>query len=92
MHFCASDSCRFRIGTLVGKYIISSVGDMVIHGKSVEVGSGRKYETMVFDHEGDCVCGCGLACHNGRELESCGYNDAKSATEGHLEMCKKYAK
>ena len=36
--------------------------------------------------------GCGKPHHNGSELERRGYNDAKSAAEGHLEMCKKYAK
>ena len=91
MHFCASSSCRFRMGTLVGKHIISTVGDMLLDNKVVEVGCDRKYETMVFEREYDCTCGCGLACHNGSELEMRGYNDAKSATQGHLEMCQKYA-
>ncbi len=80
------------MGTLVGKFIVSTVGDMFQNGKLVEVGSGRKYETMVFEHESNCPCGCGNPHHNGYELECRGYNDAKSATEGHMEMCKKYAK
>ncbi len=92
LHFIASDSCRFRMGTLVGKFIISTVGDMFLNGKLVEVGCDRKYETMVFEYDSECSCGCGKPNHDGSELEMRGYNDAKSATEGHLEMCKKYAK
>lgn len=61
-----------------------------------EIGYGRKYETMVFvvgDHR--CTsndCGCGLPMPtNWSELETAAYNDAGSATRGHLAICEKYA-
>ncbi len=55
-----------------------------------EIGCGRTYETMVFRFEGVCEsedCGCGLPDIVPNELDLEGYNDAKSATDGHYAMC-----
>lgn len=60
-----------------------------------EIGCDRKYETMVFLAGKPCDapgCGCGLPAIDGSELDSGSYNDAKSATEGHMELCQKYAR
>lgn len=62
----------------------------------VEVGYGRKYETMVF-RAGDerCAtadCSCGMPIPSEwDELDSGGYNDAGGATRGHYAMCEKWA-
>ena len=59
-----------------------------------EIGCGRKYETMVFVAGVPCSakgCGCGLPAISGSELDADGYNDAGSATAGHLSLCNKYA-
>lgn len=59
-----------------------------------EIGCGRFYETMVFRAGKPCMakgCGCGLPSISGSELESDGYNDMKSATEGHRALCNKVA-
>lgn len=62
----------------------------------VEIGCDRKYETMVFRSSGrrcetpDCGCGLPLVDEWG-ELDSDGYNDARSAREGHLAMCAKWS-
>lgn len=60
-----------------------------------EIGCGRKYETMVFKvSENICdskECGCGLPEIVPSELDADGYNDAKSATQGHYAMCEKWA-
>jgi hypothetical protein len=59
-----------------------------------QVGCDRLYETMVFragrpcDAEG---CNCGLPSASGEELDFGGYNDAKSATEGHYKMIEKWS-
>jgi len=43
--------------------------------------------------EGDLECGaCGLPEISGRELDFAGYNDAASATKGHLKLCRKWAR
>ncbi|RMG89795.1 MAG: hypothetical protein D6706_20640 [Chloroflexi bacterium] len=59
-----------------------------------EIGYGRKYETMVFMAGKPCDapgCCCGFPTHNGLEEDSAAYNDARSANEGHMEMCLKWA-
>lgn len=62
----------------------------------VEIGAGRTYETMVFRASGErcdaegCDCGMPLVDAWG-ELDSDGYNDARSAREGHLAMCEKWS-
>lgn len=53
-----------------------------------DVGLDRKYETMVFRADGEvCPCGCGLPLVDGDCLGFRGYNDAKSAREGHMAEC-----
>lgn len=56
------------------------------------IGCDRKYETMVFVAGKPCGCGCGLPTTDGNEKHFKGYNDAKSAREGHMKLCRKFAK
>ena len=61
-----------------------------------DIGCNRKYETMVFkiDPNNRCTeptCGCGLPEIDGYEQDFGGYNIAKDATAGHMELCQKYA-
>lgn len=37
-------------------------------------------------------CGCGLPSINGMELDFAGYNDAGSATKGHMKLVKKWSR
>ena len=58
-----------------------------------DIGFGRKYETMVFKAGKPCdapKCSCGLPSIDGSEIDSHGYNTAKSATEGHMFLVEKY--
>ena len=58
------------------------------------IGCDRTYETMVFKAGAPCTakgCGCGLPTIDGSELDFKGYNDAASATAGHMAMVAKYA-
>lgn len=57
-----------------------------------EIGLERKFETMVFEAGEPCPCGCGLPQINGSDLDMDCYNDAPSATAGHLKMCRKYSR
>ena len=64
----------------------------------IEIGSGRKYETMVFrvdkercDEEG-CECEGQPRIAEWGELDSDAYNDARSARDGHMAMCAKWAR
>lgn len=59
-----------------------------------EIGGDRTYETMVFRACKPCTaegCACGLPEIDGSEVAAAGYNDAGSATAGHLEMCERFA-
>ncbi len=95
-HFIASNSCRFRMATVVGDFVVSTVGDNRSWGKGekLEVGCDRFYETMIFfakkDNGNECDC-CQYVI-SGDGLETIGYNDSKSAFDGHMEMCNKYAR
>jgi hypothetical protein len=97
-HFIGARSCQFRLNTLVGEFIVSTVGEYYPHGleqeKPSSIGSDRLYETMVFRATGKCDtegCGCGMPTHNGSELDFEPYNDRAAATVGHRAMCERWA-
>ncbi len=63
-----------------------------------ELGPGRLYETMVFkavksSKKGDRACAsCPFQMASGSDLDFTGYMTGKEAYEGHMKMCKKWAK
>jgi hypothetical protein len=123
-HFICGDDCRFHMATLVGPWVVSTVGEWLPDSSSwhiyagsigvelegrgdarradflnkvgyIEIGSGRAYETMVFEAGKRCDvggCGCGMPSISGSELDFDGYNDAGAATRGHNEMCEKWSR
>lgn len=52
-HFICADSCRFRRNTLIEfgnkRWVVSTVGNMVLSGKTETIGLERYYETMAFE-------------------------------------------
>lgn len=92
LHFICADDCHFHLGTLVGGYVISTVGDMRKEGQDAQpIGLDRLYETMVFRHNGQHDdCGCPQI--DPTELDAGSYNDHDSADIGHYQMCLKWAK
>lgn len=54
-HYICADRCRFRRNTLVEygekKWVVSTVGNLIIDGKLEQVGLDRYYETMAFEAE-----------------------------------------
>jgi hypothetical protein len=99
-HLCVSNWCRFHMTTKVGKYLVSTVGEYYpLHAserdcphKPTTIGLDRLYETMVFKAGKRCECGCGLPEIDGSDIDFEGYNDVKSANEGHAKMCLKWGK
>lgn len=92
-HFICAYRCQFKMNTYVNGYIVSTVGEMMAdRDPSVHdnVGYNRKYETMVFlaIESGEPCCKYVMACPT--EVDFDGYNDAKSAMDGHRLMCLKY--
>jgi len=63
-----------------------------------ELGIGRLYETMVFKAVKSSVKGknacpaCPFQISSGSDLDFMGYKTSKEAYEGHMKMCKKWAK
>ena len=57
-----------------------------------DIGFKRKYETMVFKAKPSRHKCCPFASVDGNDLDVEGYNDAGDAYEGHLRMCKKWAR
>ena len=47
---------------------------------------------MVFKAGKLCDCGCGIPSIDGSELDFTPYNDAKSATKGHMKLCNKWSR
>lgn len=98
-HFICAYDCRFHLCTLVGKYVVSTVGELWSclpgeGGMLKEIGAGRLYETMVFEFKGRCereYCNCSLPEIIPKELDMDGYNRRGDAQRGHLAMCLKYA-
>ena len=93
LHFICGARCRFHMGTKIGKYVISSVGDYFVKPddeKPTEIGYNRLYETYVFKYAGPKKCGC---CPEIKpsEIDSASYNDPKEARKGHMKMCRKWA-
>ena len=97
LHFIAADSCRFHLGTQVGNYIISTVGDYHPQsgsGSRQIIGSGRYYETYVFTVASESRHGCACPEIQSSEIDSRDYNEDANCDEvnaGHLAMCLKYA-
>lgn len=94
-HFIGSDKCQYRLATyLPTGYIVSTIGDYLPYrGKEYEeVGPGRLYETMVFTAEPNskALC-CRYTINNYSEVDLRGYNDPKSAYDGHMALCHQYA-
>lgn len=95
-HFICSDRCLFRLCTQVGKYRVSTVGDLYINpeDEKPETVAGLKnayFETMVFLAEDRQECGC-HAVSDYAELERSLYPDHIQAHAGHMEMIEKYRK
>ena len=95
-HFISAINCRFRLCTVVGKWVVSTVGDYwpASSSEREEIGVGRLYETMVFSAGDPCDadgCHCEQPDIDGQGLDMDGYRTGKEAQAGHMAMCRKWA-
>ena len=95
-HFICSHDCEFRLNTAVGRYRISTVGDMR-HGRGGEmqtIGAGDSafFETLIFlcTDEVD-VCGVCLKIKDWCEIDGRRCATWEEANTQHVEFCEKYA-
>lgn len=59
------------------------------------IGCDRFYETFVFKAGAPCKvegCNCGLPSIDGSEIDTLSANDAGTARENHMKLCRKWAK
>lgn len=96
MHFIGAHDCNFRLATIIGDYVISTVGDWRpgYEGRQ-QIGADRCFETFAFKGWSICNrpgCECGMPIiDNATEIDSDGYNTSQDAQDGHMRMCAKYA-
>ena len=99
-HFICGHKCRFHLCTEVGKYLVSTVGELPKFNDKMDgferLGAGPEiYETMVFEAGKRCTdkdCNCGLPTISGLEIHAERYMTAAQATAGHYEFCREMAK
>ena len=94
-HFICSNRCRFHLCTKVGKYLVSTVGELFVKENDLKasiVALDALYETMVFKAGKPCPCGCGLPSIKGNELGVAHYKSPGAATLGHLEACQEWSR
>lgn len=96
-HFIGSNRCVWHMTTIVGPYLVSTVGDWRPfdgNAKPEQIGVDRLYETMVFMAGTPCArpeCMCGVPSHDDMSIDFAGYNMAGDAQAGHEKMVKKWA-
>jgi hypothetical protein len=100
-HFIPGNECRFHLTTVVGSYLVSTVGqfpDPFDKDKFGRMGYGpEEFETYVFPFSGEhcTLADCG-ACgqpepSSWTEIAGIRSMTAGEATKNHMEMCEKYA-
>ena len=96
-HFICAERCLFRMSTVVGDFIISSVGDYRQGGsdtpmKPIGAGENAFFETYVFARGKRCACGCGeYRIADGCELDGVRTAKADACRKTHMEYCRRYA-
>ena len=96
-HFICAKDCLWRRHTQVGKYRVSSVGDLYYKSepyKRQTVGASGYFETMVFaltnkQSSGNEGCGC-REVKEWSEIDGERYDTAGEAQKGHEKYVRKY--
>ena len=97
-HFICARDCRFGRTTVVGGWVVSTVGDYrptSNGGRQEQIGDGRTYETMVFPlaklcDDPECKCGGMPVVEQWAEKDFEGYNSKAEAMVGHRRMVQKW--
>jgi len=96
-HFIGAAACRFRMATMVGNYLVSTVGDYHpkkrvddIDSEREPVGGGEDafFETYVFRCDGMDSCGCCARVDDRCEIWGRHTSDSIKAQAMHMEACR----
>ena len=99
-HLICADRCRFRMCTVVGNHMISTVGDMRLEkdGSMEALGAGEDsfFETYVFSDikrcdAAGCTCGGQPVLTKACEIDGERNATAEEARKSHYRYCHKYA-
>ena len=92
-HHILSPRCAFHLSTSIdGVYLVSTIGRYLDENEEVQdICIGYKYQTMVFEIEGEDSNGDPLITSYS-EIDSRRYNYSRVAEDGHYEMMDKYMK
>lgn len=94
-HYICASRCQYHLTTAInGKYLVSTVGRFVVDPlrdpeRIEEVGHGRKYETMVFEMDGEDENGDPKRGRDSIDMNP--YDESVDAERGHYAMCEKWA-
>lgn len=94
LHFVCAKDCLWHKATLIGDYVVSSVGHMkdpLSDNPEYEIGHNRKYETMVFKAD-DTKEGCSCPDIIPTELWAEGSNEHSVADQIHDKICLRVAR
>ena len=96
-HHCCGSRCQYHLATnIAGRVLVSTIGRFVPDplrepGKTDTVGTGRDFETMVFEINGEDESGDPAVSSWIETLDSAGYNASLEAEAGHYALCEKWA-
>lgn len=96
-HFIGGRSCKFRLNTYVGGYVVSTVGeyDPERTGEFEPLGIDGLYETMVFkatrETDSEAKKCCPYTAKSWDSLDMKRYDDPEEARKGHIKLCQKWA-
>lgn len=89
-HFCAADRCRYHLCTVVGPWLVSTIGEYFPRNDETQqtVGLDRMFETMVFRVEPCDRADC-REFHqtSGEELDFAAANTRAEAQREHERLC-----
>ena len=91
-HLIVASRCAYHLSTRVGGYLVSTVGDYRLDGKSREtIGSGKDdfFETFVFRCNGDTPDGDPNIL-SFEQIDGERYAESIDAERGHYRYCEKY--
>ena len=99
-HFVCWRDCLWHLCSEVNGYVISTLGEYYRNRPQNQIGEMERlgiepdsfYESMVFEVQGHCDCGCGHPKISGSSLDMNRYKTPLEARLGHMALIEEYSK